>query len=67
EKFYCRNCTGEFELKQGDQCLVASPTGHQGRPADLEPDVDAELIQRTVIASVEAMPAMALMTTSTFR
>ncbi|MDP2679664.1 MAG: HD domain-containing protein [Rhodoferax sp.] len=67
EKVYCRNCTGEFELRQGDQCLVASPTGHQGRPADLEPDVDAELIQRTVIASVEAMPAMALMTTSTFR
>ena len=64
EKIYCRNCAGEFELKQGDQCLVATPTGHQGRPADLEPDVDSELIQRTVIASVEAMPAMALLATS---
>lgn len=67
EKIYCRNCTGEFELKGGDQCLVATPTGHQGRPGDLEPDVDVELIQRTVIASVEAMPAMALLATSSAR
>lgn len=65
EKIYCRNCAGEFEIKEGDQCLIATPTGHQGRPADLEPDVDAELIQRTVIASVEAMPAMALLAAST--
>lgn len=64
EKIYCRNCTGEFELKQADHCLVATPTGHQGRPADLEPDVDVELIQRTVIASVDAMPAMALLAAS---
>lgn len=61
EKIYCRNCTGEFEINAGDECLVATPTGQQGRPADLEPDLDAELIQRTVIASVEAMPAMALL------
>lgn len=67
EKIYCRNCTGEFELKEGDHELIATPTGHQGRPADLEPDLDAELIQRTVIASVEAMPAMALLAASTPR
>lgn len=64
EKIYCRNCTGEFELKEVDHCLVATPTGQQGRPVDLEPDVDSELIQRTVVASVEAMPAMALLATS---
>lgn len=64
-KIYCRNCTGEFEIKEGDHCLVATPTGHQGRPADLVPDLDTELIQRTVIASVDAMPAMALLGTST--
>jgi hypothetical protein len=64
EKIYCRNCTGEFELKEVDHCLVATPTGHQGRPADLEPDVDSDLIQRTVMASVEAMPAMALLATA---
>lgn len=65
ERIYCRNCTGEFEIKEGDQCLVATPTGRQGRPTDLEPDLDDELIQRTVIASVDAMPAMALLATST--
>lgn len=32
-KIYCRNCTGEFEIKEGGRCLVATPTGHQGRPA----------------------------------
>ncbi len=65
EKLYCRNCTGEFEIKEVDHCLVATPTGHQGRAPDLEPELDDELIQRTVIASVEAMPAMALLATST--
>ena len=56
EKIYCRNCTGEFELKPVDSGLVATPTGHQGRPADLEPEADSELIQRTVAAALEAMP-----------
>lgn len=65
QRIYCRNCTGEFEIKEGDHCLVATPTGHQGRPADLEPELDDELIQRTVIASVDALPAMALLATST--
>lgn len=64
EKIYCHNCTGEFELKEGDHGLVATPTGRQGRPADLEPEVDAELIQRTVLASVQALPAMALLAAS---
>jgi predicted RNA-binding Zn-ribbon protein involved in translation (DUF1610 family) len=35
-KIYCRNCTGEFEIKEGDHCLVAATTGYQGRPADLD-------------------------------
>jgi hypothetical protein len=65
EKIYCHNCTGEFKIKEGDHCLVATPTGHQGRPSDLEPDLDDELFQRTVIATVDAMPAMALLATPT--
>lgn len=60
EKIYCRNCTGEFELKKVDSGLVATPTGHQGRPADLEPEADTELIERTVTAALEAMPVQAL-------
>ena len=50
EKIYCRNCTGEFEIKEVGSSLIATPTGDQGRPADLEPEADTELIQRTVTA-----------------
>ena len=63
-KIYCRSCTSEFKLQEERQCLVAVPTGAQGRPADLQPELDAELIQRTVITSVEALPAMALLASS---
>ena len=64
EKIYCHNCTGEFELKEGAHDLVAIPTGQQGRPADMEPELDVELIQRTVMTSVQALPAMALLAAS---
>jgi hypothetical protein len=64
ETIYCRNCAGEFELKVHGQGLIASPTGHRGQAADLEPEADSELIQRTIIAAVEAMPALDLLATS---
>lgn len=57
ERIYCRNCSGEFELKNVNSCLIATPTGGQGQPEDLEPQADTELIQRTVYAAVQAMPA----------
>lgn len=57
EKIYCRNCAGEFELKKADQGLVATPTGGQGRPEDLEPEADTELIQQTVRSAVKALPS----------
>jgi hypothetical protein len=61
DRIYCRNCAGEFKLVQGDACLVATPTGQQGNPTDLEPQADTELIQRTVVAAVEALPAADLL------
>lgn len=61
ERIYCRNCSGEFELKTVDSCLLATPTGGQGQPEDLEPQADTELIQRTVAAAVQAMPASAML------
>jgi hypothetical protein len=61
ERIYCRNCSGEFELKNVDSCLIATPTGGQGQPEDLEPQADTELIQRTVTAAVQAMPASAML------
>lgn len=61
EKIYCRNCAGEFELKKADHGLIATPTGGQGRPEDLEPEADTELIQRTVTLAVQAMPVGVLL------
>jgi len=55
-----------FEIKGGDQWLKVTPTAHQGRAADLEPDFDDDLRQRTVIASVDAMPVTALLATSAY-
>lgn len=56
-RIYCPSCTGEFELKQIEGSLIATPTGHQGKPADLEPEADTELIQRTVMTAARALPA----------
>lgn len=58
---YCRNCTGEFELKDAVEGLMAFPTGGKGGPADLEPDIDTALIARTVQAAVAALPAQDLL------
>lgn len=64
DHIYCRNCGGEFALEAQGSCLVATPTGKQGQAADLEPDVDPELIARTVRAAVEALPITDLINAS---
>lgn len=64
EKIYCRNCAGEFVLKETEHALIASPTGQHGRPADLEPEADTGLIQRTVVAAVQSMPVKELLATA---
>ncbi len=56
EHIYCRNCGGEFALEAEDARLVARPTGRSGSPADLQPDVDHDLIRRVVREAVERMP-----------
>ena len=61
QKIYCRNCAGEFELDARAGGLVAKPTGHQGSVADLEPEADVDLIQRTVSAAVASLPTRDLM------
>lgn len=64
QHIYCRNCTSEFELKGIDHALLATPTGHKGQPADLEPEADTDLIQRTVISATQALPATDLLAAS---
>jgi hypothetical protein len=56
EHIYCRNCGGEFALETEDATLAARPTGRTGSPADLQPDVDHELIRKVVAEAVSRMP-----------
>lgn len=53
---YCRNCTGQFKLASVEGGLAAQPTGLTGSPADLEPELDAELIRRTVQEAAAEFP-----------
>lgn len=64
QKIYCRNCAGEFALDTHEGGLLAKPTGRQGTMADLEPEADVDLIQRTVSAAVAVLPARELMGTA---
>ncbi|MCX7742396.1 hypothetical protein LCC91_11775 [Tepidimonas taiwanensis] len=60
EHLYCRNCTGEFELQPDPAGLRAVPTGRQGAPAQLVPEVDEALIAQTVHTIVAALPVSEL-------
>jgi len=53
QHIYCRNCSGEFKLIPAQQGLSAEPTGGMGSPKDLEPELDEQLIERTVAQAVE--------------
>lgn len=60
ETLYCRQCGGEFRLREEAGRLVAAPTGNKGTPRDLEPVADHALIARAVSAVVRDLPAAAL-------
>ncbi|WP_155803411.1 HD domain-containing phosphohydrolase [Bordetella sp. FB-8] len=53
---YCRNCGTEFKLTASADGLQAAPTGSVGRPADLTPELDSDLIQETVAFAVAQLP-----------
>jgi len=61
---YCRNCSGEFKLVPDQQGLHAEPTGGMGSPRDLEPELDVQLIERTVALAVDHLSAADLVATS---
>lgn len=61
EHLYCPNCTGQFVLTPDRQ---AAPTGGHGRPEDMEPDPDHELIARTVRHVVLNLPVASLLQVS---
>lgn len=43
---YCRNCGGEYKVEGAAPLFSLVPTGIQGRPVDLEPRPDEDLIKR---------------------
>ena len=54
---YCRSCTGEYVTSLEAGHLVTKPTGKMGKPQDLEPEADNELISRLVRESAHALLA----------
>jgi len=55
EHVYCRNCSGEYLTKMDEGKLVTKPTGRLGRPQDVEPEADIDLITRFVRESAHAL------------
>lgn len=60
ELVYCHNCAGEFRLVRDRADLLPEPTGRTGTASDLEPQLDAALIARTVQSAVQALPVSEL-------
>jgi len=54
---YCRSCTGEYVAALEAGQLVTKPTGKMGKPLDVEPEADNELISRLVRESAHALLA----------
>jgi hypothetical protein len=61
QRVFCRNCGGEFKLVAAPHGLQAQPTGRNGSANDLAPELDVQLIQRTVAESVAKLPVAELL------
>lgn len=48
DHLFCRNCGGEAILDHSGDDIRIRPTGRTGRPAELEPEVDLDLIAELV-------------------
>jgi len=56
---YCRNCTGQFKLaSDAGGKLFAEPTGEMGKPNDLMPELDHDLIKHTIREAVDELPSL---------
>lgn len=45
---YCRHCGGEARVERDGAVIHATSTGRKGTPEDLQPEVDAALIDSLV-------------------
>ncbi|MDX8395563.1 MAG: HD domain-containing protein, partial [Mariprofundaceae bacterium] len=48
DHIFCRNCGGEAKLERSGHGIRILPTGRKGLPAELEPEVDLDLIAELV-------------------
>ncbi|WP_294765426.1 HD-GYP domain-containing protein [uncultured Rhodoferax sp.] len=58
---YCHSCAGEFRLARDGDALSTQPTGRKGTPAELEVELDMDLVERTVQDAVSKLPANLLL------
>lgn len=52
---YCKHCGNEAEVDRSDGTLLLHFTGRRGAPADLEPDLDIDLISDLVHAASQVL------------
>jgi len=52
---YCRNCGNEAEVARTDGRIQLQFTGKRGTPADLEPDLDIDLIADFVHSATQVL------------
>lgn len=45
---FCRNCGGKAKVERSEHGINLQPTGQRGRPAELEPEIDLDLIDELV-------------------
>jgi len=57
DHLYCRSCTGEYVTSLEAGQLATKPTGKMGKPQDVEPEADNELINRLVRETAQALLA----------
>lgn len=48
DRAYCRACGAETEIRRVNGSVVIEATGHRGTPAQLEPEVDTDLVRELV-------------------
>jgi hypothetical protein len=55
DKVYCSSCAAEFQLTEGETCLVPSFTGKAASSNMAHMELDLGLIQQTIISSVNEL------------
>ena len=60
DHLFCRNCGGETVLERSDQHISVHPTGRNGTAAELEAELNVDLIQELVKSACDHLNTTAL-------